>query len=47
MVWLVNNLTYRHVTYSHDQVDLQLIDHIKTDRGEVESDELGALQPGH
>jgi len=30
-----NNFTYRHVTYSHDQVDLHLIDHVITEQGEI------------
>jgi translation initiation factor 2B subunit (eIF-2B alpha/beta/delta family) len=29
-----DNSTYRHVTYSHDQVDLYLIDHVITEKGE-------------
>ena len=30
-----DNLTYRHATYSHDQVDLNLIDHVITEQGKI------------
>ncbi|UCH19526.1 MAG: hypothetical protein JSU83_13135 [Deltaproteobacteria bacterium] len=30
-----DNLTYRHAAYSHDQVDLDLIDHVITEQGEI------------
>jgi translation initiation factor 2B subunit (eIF-2B alpha/beta/delta family) len=30
-----DNLTYRHAMYSHDQVDLDLIDHVITEQGEI------------
>jgi translation initiation factor 2B subunit (eIF-2B alpha/beta/delta family) len=30
-----DNLTYRHATYSHDQMDLHLIDHVITEQGEI------------
>ncbi|MBT8368787.1 MAG: hypothetical protein KJP23_29185 [Deltaproteobacteria bacterium] len=30
-----DNFTYRHVTYSHDQVDFNLIDHVIAERGEI------------
>ena len=30
-----DNLTYRHVAFSHDQVDLNLIDHVITEQGEL------------
>ncbi|MGD2270234.1 MAG: hypothetical protein PVI06_07540, partial [Desulfobacterales bacterium] len=29
-----DNLTYRHTAYSHNQVDLHLIDHVITEQGE-------------
>jgi translation initiation factor eIF-2B subunit alpha len=31
----LDNLTYRHAAYSHDQVDLYLIDHLITEQGET------------
>ena len=31
----LDNLTYRHAAYSHDQVDLHLIDHVITEQGEI------------
>lgn len=31
----LDNLTYRHAAYSHDQVDLYLIDHVITEQGEA------------
>jgi len=31
-----DDLTYRHATYSHDMVDLQLIDHVITEKGEID-----------
>lgn len=31
---VLDDLTYRHTTYSHDQVDLRLIDHVITEKGE-------------
>ena len=31
-----DHLTYRHATYSHDQVDLDLIDHVITEKGEID-----------
>jgi len=30
-----DDLTYRHASYSHDQVDLDLIDHVITEQGEL------------
>jgi translation initiation factor 2B subunit (eIF-2B alpha/beta/delta family) len=30
-----DNLTYRHAAYSHDQVDLHLIDHVITEQGKI------------
>ena len=30
-----DHLTYRHATYSHDQVDLNLIDHVITEQGKI------------
>ena len=30
-----DNLTFRHATYSHDLVDLRLIDHVITEQGEI------------
>jgi translation initiation factor eIF-2B subunit alpha len=30
-----DNLTFRHATYSHDLVDLNLIDHVITEQGEI------------
>ena len=30
-----DHLTYRHATYSHDQVDLNLIDQVITEQGEI------------
>ncbi len=33
-----DNSTYQHIAYSHDMVDLHLIDHVITEQGEVEPD---------
>lgn len=35
-----DNLTYRHATYSHDMVDLHLIDHVITEKGEIDTRSL-------
>ena len=32
---VLDHLTYRHAVYSHDQVDLYLIDHVITEQGEA------------
>ncbi|UCE54294.1 MAG: hypothetical protein JSV31_02310 [Desulfobacterales bacterium] len=32
----LDNMIYRHATFSHDQVDLHLIDHVITEQGEIE-----------
>jgi hypothetical protein len=32
---VIDHLTYRHAVYSHDQVDLYLIDHVITEQGEA------------
>ncbi len=32
----LDDLTYRHVAYSHDQVDLHLIDHVITEQGKIQ-----------
>ena len=31
----LDNVAYRHAAYSHDQVDLHLIDHVITEQGEI------------
>jgi translation initiation factor eIF-2B subunit alpha len=43
----LDNLTYRHAAYSHDQVDLNLIDHVITEQGEVAIEDRFIASFGH